>query len=276
MRKRFKVLFTRRAVPGWILFLWEFAERVERIEFVRDKAKLLWDAALTPSGHTVILVLGLVWLTAVVLWPDIKTWYSGPSEEDGATAAPSAPRTVFTLDFKYLPQSPLDHGWKQEYNADGEAEYGSDLDIPESLRIKIVKSEVAIHYNLPPHAALADHIEFTAKYTTTTMIFTRLIVATKDGRVQKLVDVKYYYGDLRAVSTSPNPNPGRDAEKWLPEQTLSWPAEVLSGGRLAFNIDLREVVKLSLGDQGWMLRSIQGVRLRSNLSISPVVFGKSV
>src|ERR1700733_6230526 len=137
MRDRFKALFTRRAVPGWILFLWEFAERVERIEFIRDKAKLLWDAALTPSGQTVIRVLGLVWLTAVVLMPDIKKWYSGPSDVEDATTAPSAPRTVFTLDFSYLPQSPLDHGWKQEYNADGQAEYGSDLDIPESLRIKI-------------------------------------------------------------------------------------------------------------------------------------------
>lgn len=262
-------------MPGWILFLWEFAERVERIEFIRDKAKLLWDAAQTPSGHTVILLLGFLWLTTVVLWPDIKMWIAGPAEVEDTTAATNAPQTVFTLDYKYLPQSPLNHGWKQEYNADGEAEYGSDLDIPESLRITILKSEVAIHYNLPPHAALADHIEFTAKYTTTTMIFTRLIVATKDGTVQKQVDFKYYYGGLRCVPTWPNPNPGRDADKWLPEQTIYWPAEVLSGGRLAFNIDLREAVKLTLGHQGWVFRSIQGVRLRSNLSISPMVFGKS-
>jgi hypothetical protein len=230
---------------------------------------------MAPSGHLVMAVLGLAWLTAVVLWPDVKKWYSGPTDVEGAVGAPISSQTVFTLDFKYLPQSPLDHGWKQEYNADGEAEYGSDLDIPESLRIKILKSEVAIEYNLPPHAALADHIEFAAKYTNSTMIFTRLMVASKDGRVQKQVDVKYYYGDLRAVRTSPNPNPGRDAEKWLPEQTIYWPAELLSGGRLAFNIDLREAIKLSLGEQGWMFRSIQGVRLRSNLSISPIVFGKS-
>jgi hypothetical protein len=183
--------------------------------------------------------------------------------------------TVYTLDFKYLPKSPLENGWIQSYNVDGVAEYGSDPEIPGSLRMKILKSEVAIHHDLPPHATLADHLEFTAKYTGTTMIFARLIVGTGDGSTQRNVDIKFHFGNLHVVPTSPNPNPGRDANKWLPEQTIYLPARVLSGGRLAFNIDLRDAVNLSLGNQGWVFKSIQGVRLRSNLSISPLVFGKA-
>jgi len=182
---------------------------------------------------------------------------------------------VYTLSFKYLPRSPLENGWTQSYNADGVAEYGTDPDIPESLRIKIVKSEVAIHYDLPPYATLADHLAYTAKYTNSTMIFTRLVVRTRDGSAQRLVDIKFYYGDLHVLPTYPDPNPGRDKNKWLPEQTIYWPAKLLSEERLAFNIDLRKAVALSLGDQGWVFRSVQGVRLRSNLSVSPLVFSRA-
>jgi hypothetical protein len=172
----------------------------------------------------------------------------------------SALRPVYTLGFDYLPAAtPLQRGWKQEYNNDGVAEFDSDPDIPGSLRMKILKSEVAIHHNLPPHATLADHLEYTAKYAITTMIFARLIVSTRDGSVQPKVDFKFRYGRLQCMSTNPNPNPG-DPSKWLPEQTISWPAEQLAGGRLAFNIDLREAVKVCLGSQGWVFKSIEGVR----------------
>lgn len=191
----------------------------------------------------------------------------------GKLVATSRPvETIYMVSFDYLPLSPLEKGWTQVYNPDGMAEFGTDPDIPGSLRMKILKSEVAIHHNLPPHAALADHLEFTAKYTNNTMIFTRLNVGTKDGSVQKQVDIKYYYGELHTAPT--NPDPGCDPNKGLPEQTIYWPAQVLSGGRLAFNIDLREAVNLSLGAQGWVFKSISGVRLRGNLSISPLVLSK--
>jgi hypothetical protein len=140
--------------------------------------------------------------------------------------------------------------------------------------MKVMQSEVAIHHNLPPHAILANQVEFTSKYTNAqnpTMIFTRLIVGTRDGSAQRNVDIKYYHGELRVVPTSPNPNPGRDSAKWLPEQTMYLPAQVRPGGQLAFAIDLREAVRLCLSGQGWVFRSIQGVRLRGNLSISPIV-----
>lgn len=181
--------------------------------------------------------------------------------------------TVYTLDFKYLPTSPLEKGWTQPYNADGVAEFGTDPDIPESLRIKVTKSEIAIHFVLPVHATLVDHVEFTAKYTDRTMIFTRLIVSARDGSNPREVDIKYYYGETRALPTTPPVS--ADPKFRLPEHTVYFPAQVLSGGRMAFNIDLVDVVKLALGNQGWIYKSIVAVRLRGNLSISPLVFGKT-
>ena len=192
-------------------------------------------------------------------------------------SAPVHRRAIHTVGFTYLPGSPIQNGWSQAYNDDGMAEFGSDPDMPGSLRMKVVNSEVAIHYNLPPHATLADNLEFTAKCTNAanpTMIFTRLVVCTKDGLVEKFVDIKYYLGDqLRAKPTEYNF--GRDPNKWLPEQTVYWPATILPGGKLGFNIDLREAVDHCLGNQGWVLRSIQGLRLRGNLSISPMVLSKT-
>jgi hypothetical protein len=142
--------------------------------------------------------------------------------------------------------------------------------------MKIIKSEVAIHYNVPPHAILADRLEFTAKYTNAknpTMIFTRLSVGTQDGSLQRNVDFKFYHGELRAAPTWPNPNPGRPLDKWVPEQTVYLLAQVRPEGKLAFHINLRDAVSLCIGDQGWVFKSIQGIRLRGDLSISPIVLG---
>jgi hypothetical protein len=215
------------------------------------------------------ILVGLVITSIVVLISAMRSSRRAPGPEETQN-----PRdVVHTVAFEYLPKSPLENDWTQSYNPDGVADYGSDPEIPGSLRMKIVKSEVAIHYNLPPHATLADHLEYTAKYSNTTMIFARLFVSTRDDTFQRLVDIKVCYGHRRALPTTPSvPN---DPKRQLPEQTVYLPAQVLSGERLAFNIDLKDAVALSLGSQGWIFRSIQGVRLRGNLSISPLVFGKS-
>jgi hypothetical protein len=208
--------------------------------------------------------LGIIILMFRDKSPQLVAWYKRLA---------ASLETIQTIDFDYLPRSPLENGWTQVYNPDGLAEFGSDCDIPRSLRMKIVQSEVAIHYNIPPHASLADHVEFTAKYTNAknpTMIFTRLIVGARDGSLQKTMDIKYYHGHLRVAPTIPTPNLSPD---FLPEQTVFLPAKV-RGGQLTFSIDLRDAVNLCVGDQGWMLKSIQGIRLRGNLSISSLVLSK--
>ncbi len=233
-------------------------------------------------------VIGLTWNRVVALvairnpWEQLRQANTRISELENelsqamVAASDKSSSMIHRIDFGYIPRSPLENGWSQSYNDDGIAEFGSDPDIPGSLRMKILKSEVAIHHNMPPHATLADNVEFTARYTNAknpTMIFTRLCVGTKDGSLQRNVDFKYYYGELHAVPTSPNPRPGHAADKWLPEQTIYLPAQVRPGGQLTFNINLRDAVSLCVGDQGWIFKSIQGIRLRGNLSISPIVLG---
>jgi hypothetical protein len=241
-----------------------------------------WAGELTAG--IVCGVIGLRWSKVVALvakrnpWEQLRRANALINElteqlsriQNNNGAAPAV-KHVHTVRFEYLPAaSPLQNGWTQSYNEDGIAEFGSDPGIPGSLRMKVTKGVVAIHHDLPPHATRANRIEFRARYSNTTMIFTRLIVATRDGSAQRKVDVKYYYGELSVSPTHPNPNPGRNTDAWLPEQTLHWPADLFDDECLGFHLPLTEVVKVLLGNQGWVFKSIEGIRLRGDLSISPI------
>jgi len=47
---------------------------------------------------------------------------------------------------------------------------------------------------------------------------------------------------------------------------------VSHSGQLDFDINLPEAIKLALGAQGWIYKGIYKIRLRGNLSISPIEF----
>jgi len=131
-------------------------------------------------------------------------------------------------------------------------------------------------YVVPVRATKANHLQFTAKYnnnadlTIATMIFAHVEVSPKSGEPRKRVWVKIYFGDKHGFQT-----PGNiwyEPTKQLPEQTLYWPALPLGNGRLGFKIDLHEAVKIVLGAQGLIYLGIYKIKLRGNLSISPIEF----
>jgi hypothetical protein len=72
MRRPFLSLFKIRSIPAWALFLWAVAEQLERIEWVNDKRRQLWEAAVTPAGGLIALGCSILWLTALFFWPEIK------------------------------------------------------------------------------------------------------------------------------------------------------------------------------------------------------------
>jgi hypothetical protein len=102
------------------------------------------------------------------------------------------------------------------------------------------------------------------------MVFAFVEVSTRDREQRKRLWIKFYFGDMEAY-----PTPGKvwfAPKKQLPEQTVHWPARPIQRGRLEFRIDLNEAVRVSLGGQGWIYKGICKVRLRGNLSISPIEF----
>lgn len=193
---------------------------------------------------------------------------SKPSSSTPQVASQDVEGSMGTIGFEYLPASPLQKGWKKAYTPEAQATFTTDHDIADSLQME-TQGGFAMDHVVPPHAVLASRLRFTAKYTDTTMIFAYVDVSTKNGEQRNVVWLKIYYGEPRAIRT---PGDWHNPQASLPEQTIYFPAQTLSLGRLMFDIDLREIVRQSIGDQGWVYKGIRKIRLRGDLSISPIAF----
>jgi hypothetical protein len=189
---------------------------------------------------------------------------------------PEAGESAGTIRFDYLPTPPTEKGWTRAYKQDGVAKFGTDHDIDGSLRMEVTQSEFAMDYTVPVHATLSNRLIFTAKYDNSenmgaaTMIFALVEVSSKNNEQRQRFWTKFYFGEKYAFQT---PGVWHDAvKKQLPEQTVYWPATPLSNGQLKFDIDLREAVRLAVGSLGYIFKGIYKIRLRGNLSISPIEF----
>ena len=111
VKRRILALFKIIAIPGWLFFFLEVAEHSELAEYLNEKRHRLWEFAMTPTGHLVSLSCGILWLTAVVLWPELKKY------------APRLPKSlherVHSIEYERIPQckSEMDSGfsgvWKR-------------------------------------------------------------------------------------------------------------------------------------------------------------------
>jgi len=215
--------------------------------------------AWVKSVHSPVLIGLVVFILGITTW---KTWAIRK-------------QILHRVEFNYIPGSPLENDWTKAYRPEGKAIFSTDPDIPGSLRMKVSIDEFAMWQMVPAHAVLATHMEFTAKFVNSadikimTMVFTELEVASKDGSQRKRVWFKYYNGDRPPKET---PFDQVLQPNWLPEQTVYLPARISDRGRMKFDIDFPEVVKLALGDEGWVYSSVQRVQLRGSISISPLVF----
>lgn len=178
--------------------------------------------------------------------------------------------TTCTIDFQYLPISPLERGWNRAYKQDAVVEFSTDQEIQGSLRVEVKASELAIDHAVPPSARFSDRLCFTAKLSSTTMIFTRLEVTTKDGSERKPVWIKYYPDRMERATRTPGN--WHDPATQIPEQTVWLPFKTMANGIMQYDIDLHKAVELALGNQGWVYNAALTVRLRGDLSISPIVF----
>jgi len=70
-RSRLRSLAKGAAIPGWLLFGWEVADHLSRADFVLSKGGAVMRTVLSflSDNPGLRLLLGVIWLTAVVLWP---------------------------------------------------------------------------------------------------------------------------------------------------------------------------------------------------------------
>ena len=59
----------------WLLFIWSAAEILERVEFIAQKMHDAREFIMTPGGAVFLLAISVLWLTAIVFWPNIKTFF---------------------------------------------------------------------------------------------------------------------------------------------------------------------------------------------------------
>jgi hypothetical protein len=228
-----------------------------------------------------LMVFVFVLAAVVILRLSYLAFWNAPIPEAKASAVgvtPAGSKTIESLEvvrFDYLPVPPTQKGWTKAYKEDGAATFGTDHDIDDSLRMEVTQSEFAMDYTVPVHATLANRLIYTAKYDNSgnigaaTMIFAFVEVSAKSGEPRKRLWIKFYFGDKHAYRS---PGNWHDQMKHLPEQTVYWPAMTLAKGKLKFDINLPEAVKLAIGAEGWVYKGIYKIRLRGNLSISPIEF----
>jgi hypothetical protein len=242
-----------------------------------------WPRRETPQAPAPVLTTQAPTTTiapVITMNPTIHIPMQSPAPE-APKPIPEVAVSVHTVEslgairFDYLPILPTERGWTKVYKEDGTAKFGTDHDIDDSLRMEVTQSEFAMDCTVPVHATLANRLIYTAKYNDSggigalTMVFAYVEVSTKSGEPRKRLWIKFYFGDNRAF---PTPGVWHDLNKELPEHTVHWPAVPLRNGQLKFDIDLHEAVRLAVGAQGWIYKGIYKVRLRGNLSISPIEF----
>lgn len=229
------------------------------------------EQSIDSSAAPWVLGVGITVMAAHTLWTNwadkkaIMAMHFAKKTESQSTSV-----VTYTIGFDYLPQSPLENEWTRAYKQDAIFESGTDPEMPGSLRLKVKGSELAIDRAVPPYARLSDRLCFTARTSTSTMIFTQLEVTTKDGKERKPVWIKFYPD--RAARAIRTPGDWHDPSKQIPEQTVWLPFKTLENGIMRYDIDLHKAVELALGSEGWIYNAISTIRLRGDLSISPIVF----
>lgn len=65
-------LFTTPTIPGWLVLIWQALDLAGRVDLIRRLSRAAWEAALSPRGHVIALILAVAWLTLVATWPSLK------------------------------------------------------------------------------------------------------------------------------------------------------------------------------------------------------------
>jgi hypothetical protein len=214
-------------------------------------ARNMGDYKNTPLAEAVAVVAGGFGLIAVAL---VIRDLVERRKNSRAPEPEALPTPIHTITFEYLPTSPLESGqWKKAYGKQ-EAIFERDSDIPGGLKMRQQMASYAMDYRLPQYATLANHIEFTAKYISDAAVYAEVEVRGEDG----LHPDVFWFAHLI----------GNKPPEYL-EQYHEWQFH-LSPRDDRFLVDLREEVRLSLGRNGLIFVGVKQIKVRGNISISPL------
>jgi hypothetical protein len=178
--------------------------------------------------------------------------------------------------FDYLPASPLDNGWRIGY-PDPEGPFASlaakdawaktkwlaasDAPTLGSMSMAVSNKGCAIDFDISRSAALCSQITCDIQFTDSTMLFVRVLLtsADKSQSTTKLIKFVLGVGD---------PFPTKDWEEI--EWTLPISPDSIGNGWRHVALSLVESVNRTWGRFGWHFSELRMIRLRGDLSISPI------
>jgi hypothetical protein len=247
-----------------------------------DVRKVMPHFVLSPLVNYVplafMILAGLTWLAD--RWEKRRTAQQasvagehGPTSPSATPVAtitghtPSSPNDVEVerINFDYLPDSPLNHGWTLGYkdNVPGPGAkwlVPTDARAPGCISIEMDDLNCAIDFRVSQNGALSDRLACDVKFSDSTMLFVRVQLGSRDGsQTTKLI--KYILG-----TESASPTKGWEEFEW----TLPISPPALPNGWRRLDISFADSVNQTWARFGWSFRSVRMIRLRGKLCISPI------
>lgn len=172
--------------------------------------------------------------------------------------------------FDFLPDSPDKHGWEIVLEPENGAtetplppEFSISTESPVAGALSISnKDRYFMDFLVDQTQGMAEFIEFYCKYIRSASFYLNVKVTSRDGSQNDSVWLCYLPARERAIQAYKN------------EWQIPMPGEVLEGGWTAAKISVADDISRTFGKDGWVYRSIQRIRLRGSLDISPITFFK--
>jgi hypothetical protein len=185
-----------------------------------------------------------------------------------ATGKPRANQTyspLYRIDFDYLPELPVNHGWKlvkEEKSEDAPEFFNVPNESPISTGLTIKPNGwYGLEHDIIPQALVSNHLKFSAKFASDSRIYARVRVSSRDGAFTKSVWLRFFHSDVAKMQAF---DPKSE------EYGLSISGKRVSSGWVSYDVSLVDEVNRAMGEQGLIFQQILKVRLRGPMSISAI------
>jgi len=174
-------------------------------------------------------------------------------------------RIISELRFDYLPDSPLKNNWTLCYGDPEKVHFTLATNAPEKGSLSAHTSiDYSIEYEIPKEIGeLSDGLRLSIRFKgeNDTMFWTEVEMANVDGSKWEKRWIKHYKGN----------KPSRQVDKPYDDEWERWMSGIeLTNGWSDFLISLKDAVKETWGNDGWVFKGLTKISIRGNISISPI------
>jgi hypothetical protein len=272
-----------RTVWRFIRYLFGFAEKIHTLVWLAEILGLMTllttvyaralpyiRQGMNRSMISTFFLLGLALLTLprlmYFLYVKRKQQGSPIKVSELGTRSALEPVKLRTIDFGYMKAwrgSPLDNGWRwAEQDESGTVTFQVPSDAPVAGSLGIISSGVyGIDFPLQQTLFLTDSMQFSAKYIGRYAAFyVRVEIGFKDSTKDEEIWIAHQVGDGQPVTD------GNNSKNWI----VFLPGVPISNSWRSFKASVSDEVREIFQGRGGFLKRLITLRLRGNLSISPI------